>query len=232
MISVIIPTLNSETTLAQGLAALVPAAIDGFVREVLIPDGGSTDRTLRIVDTAGADLVLSEPARAARLAAGAQAARSRWLLFLPAEAVLSPGWEREAMGHIAHFGDGYGPPPMAAMFGFALEETGVGARAFEAGMWAVTAAFGYGSGGGGILISRQHFQSAGGFDRNAPLPEVDLVRRIGRRRLVHLKSRLTYRSQSGASLTSSLAGRAAELLSYRVHTAVRQLVRLGVPARA
>ena len=43
MISVIIPTLNSEIVLAHTLAALVPAAAEGVVREVIVVDGGSSD---------------------------------------------------------------------------------------------------------------------------------------------------------------------------------------------
>lgn len=232
MISVIIPTRNSEATLGQCLSALVPAAVDGLVREVVIADGGSADQTLRIIDTAGADVVAAAPGLAERLSAGAQAARSRWLLFLPPEAMLTQSWEREAIAHLARFGDGSDPTASAAVFGFALEEAGIGARAFEAGMRAVTAALGYGSGGGGVLISRLHFQRVGGFDRYAPLPVVDLVRRIGRRRLVRFKSRLVYSTANPHALTRSVGGRAAELLSYRAQTAVRQLVRLGQPARA
>ena len=57
MITVIIPTLNAEATLAPTLAALVPAAVDGLVREVIVVDGGSSDRTTEIVDNAGANLV-------------------------------------------------------------------------------------------------------------------------------------------------------------------------------
>ncbi|HET6928016.1 MAG TPA: glycosyltransferase, partial [Hyphomicrobiaceae bacterium] len=54
MISVIIPTLNAEATLAETLSALVPAAVAGLVREVLVVDGGSSDRTAEIVERAGA----------------------------------------------------------------------------------------------------------------------------------------------------------------------------------
>ncbi|MEZ5917510.1 MAG: glycosyltransferase [Parvularculaceae bacterium] len=48
-ISVVIPTLNAGRGLAEALAALVPAALDGLVREVIVADGGgSTDETLAI----------------------------------------------------------------------------------------------------------------------------------------------------------------------------------------
>jgi glycosyltransferase involved in cell wall biosynthesis len=45
MISVIIPTLNAERTLAHTLAALVPGVVEGIVQEAILVDGGSTDGT-------------------------------------------------------------------------------------------------------------------------------------------------------------------------------------------
>src|SRR5437870_3580757 len=96
MISVIIPTLNAERCLAETLAALVPAAVDGLIREVIVVDGGSGDRTAAIVDAAGADLMRGSGGRGNQLAAGAARARFSWLLFLHADTALTPGWEREA----------------------------------------------------------------------------------------------------------------------------------------
>ena len=98
MISVVIPTLNAEATLGGTLSALVPAAVDGLVREVIVVDGGSGDRTKEIVDQAGARLLVERPERGRQLAAGAARARFPWLLFLHADTVLEPGWEREAAG--------------------------------------------------------------------------------------------------------------------------------------
>src|SRR5262245_58936909 len=84
MISVVIPTLNDEDGLAGTLAALVPAAVDGLVREVIVVDGGSTDGTLHIAEAAGTEIVRSEASRGAQLAARAKRARFPWLLFLHA----------------------------------------------------------------------------------------------------------------------------------------------------
>ena len=66
MISVIIPALNAEADLASTLTALVPAAVDGFIREVIVVDGGSKDRTRQIAGQAGATIVEQSAARAER----------------------------------------------------------------------------------------------------------------------------------------------------------------------
>src|SRR4051812_8684973 len=57
MISVVIPTLNSERALPRCFDSLIPAAVRGVVREVIIADGGSTDGTLGVADAAGAHVV-------------------------------------------------------------------------------------------------------------------------------------------------------------------------------
>ena len=96
MISVIIPTLNAERTLVLTLAALVPAVVQGVVQEAIVVDGGSTDDTSAIAESAGTHLIGTEPGRGRQLAAGAAAAKGDWLLFLHADTVLEPGWVQEA----------------------------------------------------------------------------------------------------------------------------------------
>lgn len=97
MIAAVIPTLNAERTLGEVLAALVPAAAEGLVREVVIVDAGSTDRTLEIAEDGGATVVAGMGSRRSRIAAGVAAvARGAWILVLDQATVPKEGWRRAA----------------------------------------------------------------------------------------------------------------------------------------
>ncbi len=188
MISVVIPALNAQAHLERTLAALVPAAVDGIVREVVLADGGSSDKTILIADDAGAVIVKSERGRGPQLVAGAAAAKCPWLLFLHADTVLEEGWEREAsrfMGEV----DRRGRAEAAAAFRFALDDKGIAPRVLERLVAARSSLAGLPFGDQGLLISRRLYSGIGGF---APMPimeDVDIVRRLGRARIAILKSR-------------------------------------------
>ncbi len=94
MISVIIATRNDQRRLARTLTALVPSAVDGLVRQVIVADSGSSDSTLEIADDAGA-VVVKGP-----LAQACASAKEDWLLILDPGARLADGWERTAHDHI------------------------------------------------------------------------------------------------------------------------------------
>jgi rSAM/selenodomain-associated transferase 2 len=187
MISVILPTLNAEAGLASALTSLVSATVDGLVREVIVADGGSTDRTLDIAEQAGATIVRAAPGRGIQLAAGAEAARFPWLLFLHADTVLETGWERDAGAFIDRVESGQ-RAESAAAFRFALDDMGFKPRLIEAGVTARCALFRLPYGDQGLLIPRRLYQNVGGF-RPLPLMEdIDLVRRLGRARIVILRA--------------------------------------------
>jgi len=187
MLSVVIPTLDAERTLAPTLAALVPAAIEGFVRVVVVADGGSRDATLAIADAAGCTIVEAAKGRGAQLCAGAQAAKSEWLLFLHADTVLDDDWIKSAGRFIA--AAEAGSCREAAAFRFALDADGMAARFVERYVSLRSLIFALPYGDQGLLISRRLYDKLGGFGPMEIMEDVDMVRRIGRGRLRMLPAR-------------------------------------------
>jgi rSAM/selenodomain-associated transferase 2 len=178
-LSVVIPTLNEAANLSATLEALAGAAA---VREVIVADGGSADATAAVAVAAGARVVTAARRRGTQLAAGAAAASGAWLLFLHADCRPLPGWEKAVGRFIA--------APAAAnragYFDLVLDDRASAARRLERIVaWRCRVlAMPYGD--QGLLISRLLYDALGGF---APLPlmeDVEIVRRLGRRRLARI----------------------------------------------
>ena len=186
MISVVIPVLNSERSLPRCFDSLISAAVRGVVREVIVVDGGSCDGTLAMADAAGAHIVSAGKNRSEQLIAGAEKARSDWILFLLPETALEQGWDVEAESFLAQE---MPERPRAATFRFALEDFGGEARRAEAkaNLRAWLLALPYGD--QGLLIPKRLYRRLGGYRALPRMEDADLVRRIGRRRLVSLRAR-------------------------------------------
>lgn len=189
MISVVIPTFNSARRgLGASLSALVPAVVDGVVREVIVADGGSTDQTLAIADEAGCEIVSTDHGRGRQLRAGVEKARFPWLLFLHPDTELETGWHLEAQQFIERVASGR-RSPAAAVFRLTLDDEGLPPRMVEFGAAVNSNLLKLPRGEQGLLISRALYTEAGGY-RDLPLMEdVDVVRRIGRGRVSVLRSR-------------------------------------------
>lgn len=186
-ISVIIPTLNAEKTLPGTLTSLVPATVEGLIKDVIIVDGGSEDATLAIADEMGATSLTAERGRGHQLGTGAHAAKGDWLLFLHADTQLEPGFEREVerfMDRTARTGMG-----QAAAFRFALDDFSGAARRLETMVALRCRLFGLPYGDQGLLIPRALYDEIGGFSDLPLMEDVDIVRRIGRSRLSLLTAR-------------------------------------------
>lgn len=189
MISVVISTLDSEEALAHCLTALVPAAAEGIVREVLVVDGGSRDATRTVADAAGCDLEEVTGSDGARFAAGAGLAlKSPWLMFLPAGSMLEPGWHAEAANFIERTERSGQAERCAAVFRLKQDAFGFGARAGEALGNLTTQLLGMPASEQGLLISRRFYASLGGHRDLTALSDLDIARRIGRGRLMLLRS--------------------------------------------
>src|SRR5687767_3612570 len=100
MFSIVIATSDSERALVPTLAALVPGATAGIVREVIVADGGSRDETEQVADIAGCRFLVSDEPLGARLKAAAATARGEWLMFLRPGVVPGPNWVDEAFAFV------------------------------------------------------------------------------------------------------------------------------------
>ncbi len=180
MLSVVIPTFNAASTLAATLDSLDSQLI-GVDYEVVVTDGASSDASLAIAEAKGARFISVAHGRGAQLAAGGDAARGDWLLFLHADTVLGESWRMEAAAFMASADNAQ----RAAVFRLCFDDRAPAARRLEiiAGWRARVLGLPYGD--QGLLIGRGFYDSIGGF-RPLPLMEdVDIARRIGRRRFVH-----------------------------------------------
>ena len=187
MLSVIIPTLNSERMLVPTLAMLVSGAMSGIVREVTVVDGGSTDATLEVADAAGCTVLASSAPLGGRLNAAATAARSPWLMFLRAGTVLDATWLDETARFIEET-DLSGAPRMAAVFRKSISARAAYPVILEALALLKFALFGRPHPDQGLLIDARLYNEIGGHRDTAADPEADLLARLGRRRILMLRS--------------------------------------------
>ncbi|MCT4610108.1 MAG: TIGR04283 family arsenosugar biosynthesis glycosyltransferase [Pelagimonas sp.] len=169
-ISVIIPTLNAQAGLPACLSALGEGLNEGLIRELILSDGGSTDETLRIAESAGAELVQGAPSRGGQLRRGADAAQGDWLLFLHADTVLKPGWSAEVIAALPQNGAYY--------FQLRFDQKGFAAR-FVAG-WANLRSrmFGLPYGDQALLIDRASYDAVGGYADIPLMEDVAMARAL------------------------------------------------------
>ena len=94
MLSVFMDCGADDQRLATTLATLVPGAVEGVVREVVLVDRGMGPDAWTVADHAGCRVVAPDEFRHAIVGA-----RGDWLLFLEPGARLLPGWMEAVIGH-------------------------------------------------------------------------------------------------------------------------------------
>ncbi|MEE8516720.1 MAG: TIGR04283 family arsenosugar biosynthesis glycosyltransferase [Alphaproteobacteria bacterium] len=181
LLSIVIPTLDAAGSLGPTLAAINGEG-GGFEIEIIITDGGSNDAIRDVARAAGARVITAAGGRGPQLCAGAAEAKGAWLMFLHADTRLALGWR----AHVAAF---IGDPEnreRAATFRFALDDDGAPARRLERMVAWRFRALGLAYGDQGLIIGQEFYSRLGGFAPLVLMEDVDMARRIGRKRLVML----------------------------------------------
>jgi rSAM/selenodomain-associated transferase 2 len=156
-LSVVIPTLDEEQFVTGAIASVREDA-----DEVLVVDGGSSDRTRTVAAENGARVIESPRGRGVQLHRGASETAGDWLVFLHADTRLEAGWRRAV--------EALSPGIVGGAFRFALDTA---SRARPYSEWAVSLRcrlLGLPFGDQAIFCRRSAYERAGGF-RGEPLFE-------------------------------------------------------------
>ena len=168
-VSVIVPTLNEESCLAETLRAVQSQ----HPCEIIVADGGSTDGTRWAA--AGADRFLEAPrGRAAQMNAGAAIATGDVLLFLHADCLPESGALAEAERLLQR------PSVVAGCYRMCVRAEGSLYRLIDACATARVRLTGLIYGDQGLFVRRDLFKRIGGFPQLGLMEDVFLSRAIRR----------------------------------------------------
>ncbi|MTI18687.1 glycosyltransferase [Rhodobacteraceae bacterium RKSG542] len=189
MLTVIIPSLNSESTLVPVFSALVPASAEGVVKEVIVVDAGSNDKTAEIADACGALWLEHSGTVGERVSfAVSHATRGEWLMFLSPAAVLDASWTGEFTAFTDRLARIGRLNKMAATFSYRSEDFGWKPRLRERSLSLSTQLFAKPSDMQGLLLSKALYDAHGGHDHSARSGVVSLKRPLKRSELKQLAS--------------------------------------------
>jgi rSAM/selenodomain-associated transferase 2 len=168
-ISIIIPTFNEEETISQCLETVID--IPGI--EVIVADGGSTDRTVEIAGQhRNVKIVISEMGRSVQMNKGAEYAKGRILLFLHADCVLSREAVlnvRNVIGSSSFVGGAFKIRLLSDKFLYRIIEKGINFR---------SKVFKLPYGDQGLFVKRSVFEELGGFREMPNCEDLDFVCRL------------------------------------------------------
>ena len=198
-ISVIIPSFNEE----RRIRACIESAQRINPLEVIVVDGGSTDRTCEIAQEAGAIVIRSSKGRGIQMNKGASFAKGKVFLFLHADTIM-PETEISSLCHpelgsgsqgmlkqVQHdimesLTDKY----IGGFFRLKFDDNSLSTRLVEIFANLRARLFSLPYGDQAIFIKRDVFKKIGGFREYPFLEDIDLViraRKFGRLKYIPLK---------------------------------------------
>ncbi|HEX8117043.1 MAG TPA: glycosyltransferase family 2 protein, partial [Pyrinomonadaceae bacterium] len=165
LLSVIIPALNEAEAVGETIDA---AARAGVGVEVIVVDGGSTDRTAEVASAHGARVITSARGRGAQMHAGALAARGEVFWFLHAD-TLAPAGAALCIERALR-------DPRAVGGNFRVHFDGAsGAARFLTWLYPRLRLLGLAYGDSGFFVRRAAYERAGGFRPFPIFEDLDLL---------------------------------------------------------
>ncbi len=173
MLAIIIPSLNSGTDLHNLLEQIGDKA-----DRIVISDGISGDDSLKTAMAYNVVITIGEAGRGKQLGRGASWAKDAdWLLFLHADSQLSDTWLNAITTHIENHSDKSG------YFKLRFDSPKLKARLVEYLVCLRCFAWALPYGDQGLLMSRRLYDEIGGYSDSPIFEDVDIVEKIGRKRL-------------------------------------------------
>lgn len=170
-ISVIIPTLNESSAIAQTVTPLLQRSDV----EVIVVDGKSQDNTASIVRQLGLSVLTSQEGRGAQINLGASVARGEYLLFLHADTKLPIDFADRVRRQLAK------PRVAAGAFSFDVDDRSQVPPLVRWGTNARSRWLGLPFGDQAIFTRAETFWQVGGAPHWPILDDVELVHRLSRK---------------------------------------------------
>ena len=171
-LSVVVPVLNEARHLPFLLADLQrwPDAL-----QIVVVDGGSTNKTIQVAHQGGAQVVQSPvQGRGQQLQRGLQLSQHSWLMVLHADSRLSQHW----VDHVQRVLSMARGRQQAWAFDFRVDQRRPMLKLLE---WCVALRSRWGQmpyGDQGLLIHRSLYERVGGYRSLALMEDVDLIQRL------------------------------------------------------
>ncbi len=169
-VSVIVPTLDEESVIVPTLEAVRRGA--GADDELLVVDGGSSDRTVELAGAAGAVVLHAARGRGRQMNAGAAAARGDVLLFVHADTLLPDGYRDELERVLED------PAVRWGRFDVSFDEGGPLLRWIARLISWRSRLFRSATGDQAIFVRSDDFESVGAYREELLFEDVDLARRL------------------------------------------------------